>query len=101
MKMMEHRIRELCDAKLPWSALAYQLAGDAGLKVLHPDGKAEERDSAPATNILTELFALPTKEGLATLILIDEVLMYAHGKVSGDETWRGRGRLLGRMVPEN
>ncbi|MBM3883537.1 MAG: ATP-binding protein [Verrucomicrobia bacterium] len=78
--------------KMPWSALAYQLAGDAGLKVLHPDGKAEERDSAPATNLLTELLALPAKDGLATLILIDEVLMYAHGKVSADETWRGRLR---------
>jgi hypothetical protein len=75
--------------KVPWSALAYQLAGDAGLKILHPDGKAEERDSAPATNLLTELFALPAKDGLATLILIDEVLMYAHGKVTQDEKWRG------------
>ena len=75
--------------KMPWSALAYQLAGEAGLRILHPDGKPEERDSAPATNLLTELFALPAKDGLATLILIDEVLMYAHGKVTQDEKWRG------------
>ena len=28
----------------PWSVLAYQLAGDEGLKLLHAEGKAEERE---------------------------------------------------------
>ena len=32
--------------KQPWSVLAYQIAGDDGLKLLHADGKAEERESA-------------------------------------------------------
>ena len=68
----------------PWSVLAYQVAGDAGLKLLHATGKAEERDSAPAENLLTELLELPGKEGLGTLILIDEVLMYAREKVGYD-----------------
>ena len=76
--------------KQPWSVLAYQLAGDAGLKVLHADGKAEERDSAPAENLLTELLELPGKDGLGTLILIDEVLMYAREKVGQDREWRAR-----------
>lgn len=76
--------------KQPWSVLAYQLAGDDGLKMLHATGKAEERDSAPAENILTELLELPGKEGLGTLILIDEVLMYAREKVAQDKEWRSK-----------
>jgi Protein of unknown function (DUF499) len=76
--------------KQPWSVLAYQLAGDTGLKLLHANGKAEERDSAPAENLLTELLELPGKDGLGTLILIDEVLMYAREKVGQDKESRGR-----------
>jgi hypothetical protein len=76
--------------KQPWSVLAYQLAGDAGLKILHADSKAEERDSAPAENLLTELLELPGHDGLGTLILIDEVLMYAREKTGLDREWRGR-----------
>jgi Protein of unknown function (DUF499) len=72
----------------PWSALAYQLAGDAGLEVMHAKGKAEERDTAPAENTLTELLELPGKEGLAALILMDEVMMYAKGKVIQNRDWR-------------
>jgi hypothetical protein len=70
--------------KQPWSVLAYQLAGDAGLKLLHASGKAVERESAPAENLLTELLELPEKEDLGTLVLIDEVLMYAREKVGYD-----------------
>jgi len=76
--------------KQPWSVLAYQIAGDAGLKVLHADGKAEERDSAPAENLLTELFELPGTEAPGVLILVDEVLMYAREKVAQDPEWRAR-----------
>jgi hypothetical protein len=76
--------------KQPWSVLAYQLAGDAGLTVLHANGKAEERDSAPAENLLIELLELPGKDGLGTLILIDEVLMYAREKAGLDREWRSR-----------
>lgn len=72
----------------PWSVLAYQLAGDAGLKIMHSKGKAEERDSAPAENTVTELLELPGKEGLATLVLMDEVMMYAKGKVIQNRDWR-------------
>jgi hypothetical protein len=67
--------------KQPWSVLAYQIAGDAGLKILHAEGKAQERDSAPAENLLTELLEMPSKEDLGTLVLIDEVLMYARERV--------------------
>lgn len=70
--------------KQPWSVLAYQLAGDEGLKLLHAEDKAAERDSAPAENLLTELLGLPNQDGLGTLILIDEVLMYAREQVGDD-----------------
>ncbi|MBM4084628.1 MAG: ATP-binding protein, partial [Planctomycetes bacterium] len=87
--------------KHPWSVLAFQIAGDDGLKLLHADGKAEERDSAPAENLLTELLSLPAKDlpaahgtaqagGLGTLVLIDEVLMYAREKVTRDKEWRSK-----------
>lgn len=74
--------------KHPWSILAYQLGGDAGLKLLHAKGKAEERDTAPAENTLAELLELPGKEGLAALILMDEVMMFAKAKVIQDRDWR-------------
>ncbi len=76
--------------KQPWSVLAYQIAGDEGLKLLHANNKSEERDSAPAENLLTELLELPVKQGLGVLILIDEVLMYAREKVAQDKESRGR-----------
>jgi hypothetical protein len=76
--------------KHPWSVLAFQLAGDAGLKVLHAEGKVEERETAPAESTLEELLEIPAKEGLGVLILMDEVLMYAKEKVLQDRGWRDR-----------
>ena len=74
----------------PWSVLAFQLAGSEGLKLIHKDGKDAERDSVPAENLLIELLSLPEKEGLSTLILIDEVLMYTREKVTLDPVWRSK-----------
>lgn len=76
--------------KHPWSVLAYQIAGDEGLRQLHADGKAEERETAPAENTLTELLELPAKEGLGVLVLMDEVLMYVKEKVIQEAAWRDR-----------
>lgn len=76
--------------KQPWSVLAYQIAGDEGLMLLHADGKAEERESAPAENLLTQLLELPVKKGLGVLVLIDEVLMYAREKYAQDPRWKDR-----------
>lgn len=76
--------------KQPWSVLAFQIAGSEGLKLLHADNKDAERESAPAENLLTDLLVLPQKDGLATLVLIDEVLMYAREKVGLDPVWRDR-----------
>ncbi len=76
--------------KNPWSLIAFQIAGADGLRLLHPEDKDAERDSAPAENLMAELLALPGKEGLSTLVLIDEVLMYAREKVGKDPAWQGR-----------
>jgi len=74
----------------PWSVLAFQIAGSDGLKLLHAEGRDQERESPPAENLLRELLALPVKENLATLVLIDEVLTYAREKVALDPQWRHR-----------
>lgn len=76
--------------KHPWSVLAFQIAGDEGLRALHADGKAEERETPPAEPLLVDLLSRPQAEGLSTLVLIDEVLMYAREKVAMAEVWRGR-----------
>ncbi len=74
----------------PWSVLAFQIAGADGLRLLHADGDDAERESAPAENLLVDLLAIPGNNDLATLILIDEVLMYAREKVGLDPAWRSR-----------
>ena len=76
--------------KHPWSVLAYQLAGVEGLRLLHAESKDAERESAPAENLLVELLSLPQKEGLSTLILLDEVLMFAREKIGLDKSWHDR-----------
>ncbi len=76
--------------KHPWSVLAFQLAGEEGLRALHPEGANEERATAPAEPLLAELLSRPQASGLATLVLIDEVLMYAREKAAMEEGWRAR-----------
>ena len=74
----------------PWSVLAFQLAGADGLRALHADGRDEERETPPAEPLLAALLEAPRRRGLATLILVDEVLMYAREKAGLDPVWRGR-----------
>ncbi len=74
----------------PWSVLAFQIAGSNGLKLLHPDDRDDERETPPAENLMIELLSLPQREGLSTLVLIDEVLMYAREKVGLAPVWRSR-----------
>ena len=81
---------ELRWLKHPWSVLAFQLAGAAGVRALHAEGRDEERETPPAEPLLVDLLSRPQTDGLATLVLIDEVLMFARGKVATDEAWRGR-----------
>jgi hypothetical protein len=81
---------ELRWLKNPWSILAFQIAGTDGLKLLNAQGKDQERETPPAEPLLRDLLSKPQADGLATLVLIDEVLMYAREKVAMDGAWRGR-----------
>ena len=81
---------ELRWLKHPWSVLAFQIAGEDGLRALHADGKAEERETPPAEPLLAALLSRPQADGLSTLVLIDEVLMYAREKAALGDEWRGR-----------
>jgi len=77
--------------RFPWSVLAFQLGGAEGLKLLSPKPKLE-REDPPFTNVLEDLLRLPSREGLATLVLVDEVLMWARTKAGGKDgnSWRHR-----------
>ena len=74
----------------PWSILAYQLAGPEGLRMVHAEGKDEERDTPPAEPLIIRLLSLPQEEELSTLVLLDEALMYLRAQVETDQTARGR-----------
>jgi hypothetical protein len=80
---------ELRWLKHPWSVLAFQLAGADGLRALHAEGEDEERESPPAEPLLEDLLRRPQAEGRATLMLLDEVLMYGRDKVERFPGWRG------------
>ena len=74
----------------PWSILAYQLAGTDGLRRLHADGQDAERETPPAEPLLVELLSRPQRDGLSTLVLLDEVLMYLRAQVETVPASRGR-----------
>ena len=74
----------------PWSVLAFQLAGAAGLRAIHATGRDQERETPPAEPLLVDLIEQPQRDGHATLILVDEVLMYAREKAGLDPVWRDR-----------
>ena len=76
--------------RYPWSALAWQLAGADGLRLIHAAGRDAERETPPAEPLLVELLAQPQADGLATLVLLDEVLTYLRVQVETDPSWRGR-----------
>lgn len=76
--------------KQPWSILAYQLAGADGLRLIHADGKDEERDTPPAEPLVARLLSKPQDDGLSTLVLLDEVLMYMRAQADTDPASRGR-----------
>ncbi len=74
----------------PWSVLAYQLGGDDALRAISGEGGAEERETPPAEPLLVKLLELPRERGLGTLVLVDEVLMYAREKAGHNQVWRDR-----------
>ena len=83
--------------KTPWGALAYQLAGDEGL------AKVAEHEAdyvTPAEPLLVELLKAPQAEGLSTLILIDETLLYARNAVNDDPTRLGILQTFFQMLTQ-
>lgn len=74
--------------KMPWSLLAWQLAGEAGLRLLKDDGA--ERPSPPATNVMENLLELARQDEPAVLILFDEVLWFVRTMADQDPAWIGR-----------
>ena len=48
---------ELRWLKHPWSVLAFQIAGEEGLRALHPDGASDERETPPAEPLLADLLS--------------------------------------------
>lgn len=75
--------------KYPWSVLAYQLGGQEGLRILGM-GDGGERETPPFTNVLVDLLKLPQQQGMSTLVLMDEVLMWARTKAAENSAWRHR-----------
>ena len=61
-----------------------------GLRAIHGAGRDEERETPPAEPLLRELIERPQRQGLGTLILVDEVLMYAREKAGMDPVWHDR-----------
>ena len=82
--------------KHPWSILAFQLAGADGLRLIHADGKDAERDTPPAEPLMVDLLSKPQAEDLATLVLLDEVLMYIRAQV---ETAPELARTPDQLLP--
>ncbi len=81
----------------PWGALAYQLAGEEGLDKV----AAHEADYiTPAEPILVELLKAPRAEGLSTLILIDEALIYMCSAVNDDPKRLGILRNFFQMLTQ-
>ena len=76
----------------PWSILAFQLAGSDGLRLIHAGGEDAERDTPPAEPLVVELLSKPHRDGLSTLVLLDEVLMYL--RVLAEASQESRGRLV-------
>lgn len=76
--------------KMPWSAMAWQLAGEAGMKLLKEDGS--ERASPPATGTIEDLLKLARQSEPGVLILFDEVLWFVRVMADIDRAWIGRMR---------
>ncbi len=69
-----------------WGALAYQLGGDVGYARL----KAHDEDfTSPAEPLLVDLLRAPLKEGLSSLVLIDEAVWYYRGLVNSNPRMLG------------
>lgn len=69
-----------------WGALAYQLAGDVGYARLK---NHDEDFTIPAEPVLVDLLKAPQQEGLGTLILVDEAVLYYRSLVNNNPRMLG------------
>lgn len=53
-------------------------------------GADAERDTPQAQPLLEALLPAPRRDGPATLVLLDELLMFLRARVEADSAWRGR-----------
>lgn len=70
-----------------WSILAWQIAGEDGLRILRPDTPFDEREEPPAEGLIKDVLGAA---GMPVLILVDELLMYGRGKARQDDSWVSR-----------
>lgn len=69
-----------------WGALAYQLAGDVGYARLKSH---DEAFTVPAEPLLVDLLRTPQAEGLGTLVLVDEAVLYYRSLVNSNPRMLG------------
>lgn len=70
-----------------WSILAWQIAGEDGLRILRPDTPFDEREEPPAEGLIKDVLGAA---GVPVLVLVDELLMYGRGKARQDDSWVSR-----------
>src|SRR5262249_31221262 len=71
----------------PWGALAFQLGGEVGLRMVNDD---PAKYIAPGEDRIADLLSLPQKlDGSGTLILVDETLMYCRTAYNGKPSTLG------------
>lgn len=80
----------LATFKMPWSVIAWQLAGAEGLKELKADGT--ERLTPPATGVMERVLKRANQDGSGVLILFDEVLWFVRVMAAIDPAWIGHMR---------
>ena len=69
-----------------WGALAYQLAGDVGYARLK---KHDDEFTIPAEPLLVDLLKAPQAQGLGSLVLVDEAVLYYRALVNSNPRMLG------------
>lgn len=68
--------------RMPWNLIAWQLLGQQGIDILERDESKPDHNTPPADTVWAKVLFEVEKEGLGSLILIDEFLMWAHDAAS-------------------
>jgi hypothetical protein len=68
--------------RMPWNLIAWQLLGQKGLDILQRDESGADYNTPPADTLWTKIFDSIEADGRGALILLDEVLMWAHDAAS-------------------